>query len=85
MQPDHTHCIVCNTPIHGKRKHKRLCGNACTIKLHRQRKSLITQFRSFLFDLPNSHKLFELETLLLRLVENTNSKPSQKDKCISSN
>lgn len=78
-------CIVCGSSMTAKRSHRITCSSKCRIKLHRQRKSLITQFRSFLFDLPNSHKLLELETLLLRLVENTNSKPSQEDKCISSN
>lgn len=77
MQPDHTHCIVCNTPIHGKRRDKRLCSNACTIKLHRQRKSLINQFRAFLFDVPNSNKLLELESQLFAFVENQQQEVSE--------
>lgn len=70
-------CVVCGTPIAG-RSHKILCSNSCTIRLHRMRKSLIKQFKAFLFGLPNSQNIYELESLLHSVAGRANLKLQQE-------
>lgn len=63
-------CIVCGTPLEAKRSHKKLCSNACTIKLHRLRRSLNNQLKDFIFSLPTSDLLTELQDFMSTLVDN---------------
>ncbi len=61
-------CVVCNKPIEG-RSHKILCSNACTIRLHRERKKALQDVRSLLLSLTDTNSIRAVEAAIVEMLQ----------------
>ncbi|TXR41460.1 DUF2116 family Zn-ribbon domain-containing protein [Ectopseudomonas mendocina] len=61
-------CVVCNKPIEG-RSNRILCSNACTIRLHRQRKKVLQEIKSILLSLTDTNAIRAVETAIVELLQ----------------
>jgi predicted nucleic acid-binding Zn ribbon protein len=61
-------CVVCNKPIEG-RIHKILCSNACTIRLHRERKKALQEIRLLLLSLTDTKAIRAVEAAVAELLQ----------------
>lgn len=61
-------CVVCKKPIEG-RSTKILCSNACTIRLHRDRKKALQEVKSILLSMTDTNAIRAVEAAVAELLQ----------------